>query len=208
MKWEEGIMPLRWDMRDKTPQQQAIVAAKDRNSSIIKNYSSSNILNSILIYPVAIFMKLGWERTGNFDGFKTLEEYRTCITEKGATWFSTNALCSGMAVGRREELKKAINNGKRVYIYFVIGNSGGGENNIEYRAEVIDLESVKGGMKTPDVNITPDLWTNEISTIWIKIKNLHKHNTKRAEDFQFVSNEKNLSEVLRSNCCFGYITEI
>lgn len=25
-------MPLRWDMRDKTPQQQAIVAAKDRSS--------------------------------------------------------------------------------------------------------------------------------------------------------------------------------
>lgn len=72
----------------------------------------------------------------------------------------------------------------------------------------MDLEIVKGGMKTPDVEITPDLWINEISTIWIKIKNLHKCNTKRVEDFQFVNNGKNLSEVLQYNCCFGYITEI
>lgn len=190
-------MPIRWDMRDKTPQQQAIVAAWDKNSSIIRISSSSNISHPILVHPVAIFMKLGWESTGNFDGFKTLDKYKACIIENGSTWFSTNALSFGMAVGRREELIKAINNGKKVYIYFVIGKSGGGTNNIEYRAEIMDLDSVKGGMKTPDIEITPDLWKNEISTIWIKIRNLHKCNSKRVEDFQFVSNDKNLSDVLK-----------
>lgn len=201
-------MAFRWDMRNKTPQQQAIVAAKDRNSVVVRNRSNVNFAPSVLIHSVAIFMKLGWESTGNFDGFKTLEEYQKCITEQGATWFSTNALVSGMAKKQQEEFMTAIDNGKRVYIYFVIGKSGGGTNKIEFRAEVMELKSVKGGIRTPDVSMTPKLWINEKSTIWIKISNLHKCNVKKIEGFQFISNGKNLSEALNSNCCFGYITEI
>lgn len=56
-------------MRDKTPQQQAIVAEKDRNASVNRNNTNLGISPSVLVSDAAIFMKLGWESTGNFDCF-------------------------------------------------------------------------------------------------------------------------------------------
>lgn len=201
-------MAIRWDMRNKTPQQQAIVAARDKNTSMIRNTSNGNIVSPVLVYTTAIFMKLGWDCTGNFDAFQTIEEYINCISEYGETWFSTNALASGISKKKKEEIITAINSKKLVYIYFVIGKSGGGTNEIEYRAQIEEIESVKGGIKSPDVSKTPEPWKDEISTIWIKITNLQKNRVKKIEDFEFVSNGKALSEVLNSNCCFGYIKEI
>ncbi|MBE5991338.1 MAG: hypothetical protein E7247_02945 [Paenibacillaceae bacterium] len=199
-------MTIRWDMRGKTPQQQAIVAAKDKNSTIMRKNSNYTTVSSVLIHPISIFMKLGWDSKGNFDGFQTLEEYMRCVEDQGSTWFSTNVLASGMSKKQLEKFKKAIGNKERIYIYFVIGKSGGGINEIEFRAEVIDMASAKGGIKTPSEIETPKLWINDICTIWIKLIRLRRYNAKKADDFKFVSNGRPLSGSLKSNCCFGYIT--
>ena len=65
-----------------------------------------------------------------------------------------------------------------------------------------------GGIKCPDLDITPDLWKNELSTIWIKISNLEVYKSKSVNDFCFVNNQKRVSKILDSNCCFGYIEEM
>lgn len=202
-------MAYRYDMQNKTGQQRAIVAARDTSTGIIAgSKSSSNEVTNILINEVSIFMKLGVDSTGNFDGYKTMHEYEKCISENGATWFSTSAIHSGMSKKQKEEFLTAISKNKRVYIYFVVGKSGGGRNEIEFRAEVIDLESMKNGMQTPNINITPEPWKNEVSTTWIKIKKLSKYKNFSVDDFKFISNDKKVSEILNSNCCFGYITQI
>lgn len=201
-------MAFRWDMRNKTPQQQAIVSVRDRATVVERNNEKCSSRERTVKYSVAMFMKLGLDATGEFDGFGSIEKYIKCIEEHGATWFSTNALTTGISKKKQEEFLTAIHAGKRVEIYFVIGKSGGGSNKIEFRADVIDLKSNREGLTTPDDRITPEQWCTLVNTIWIKIKNLQVCKDKKVEAFKFASNGNQLIGALQSNCCFGYITEV
>jgi 3'-phosphoadenosine 5'-phosphosulfate sulfotransferase (PAPS reductase)/FAD synthetase len=97
------------------------------------------------------------------------------------------------------DFKNAIKSGNKVSIYFVIGKSGGGFNEIEYRAQVLDIASLSGGMKTPDERLTPDVWRNIENSIWIKISNLKEYNLKSVNDFEFIKNHKVLKDVLKTD---------
>lgn len=119
----------------------------------------------------------------------------------------TNALKTGMSK-KIMDFKDAIKSGNKVSIYFVIGKSGGGFNEIEYKAQVLDIASLSGGMQTPDEYLTPDVWKTIENSIWIKINSLEKYNFKSVKDFEFVKNHKQLKDVLKTNSCFGYIQEI
>jgi len=157
------------------------------------------------IHPVSIFVKLGRDNTDSLDGFQTMKEYGLVNVEKGETWFSTNSLPMGISDKRKEEFFNAIAKGYCVQVFFVIGKSGGGVNEIEYTADVVDIRSRAGGRKSPCEDITPTIWEGENNAIWLKLQNIRTSVFEGVEDFKFDTNSKQLSDVLKTNCCFGYI---
>ena len=164
--------------------------------------------NKMEVFNKSIFMKLGIDITGSYDGYQTMEIYKKFLGKSSMTWFSTNALSTGMSKMMQNEFINAINNGKKVYIYFVVGKSGGGSNEIEYSAEVLDVKSKNGGQESPDKEITPQEWRDITSTIWIKICDLQRNDTLHVDDFEFCDKGNPLKSVLNTNCHFGYIRKL
>lgn len=129
---------------------------------------------------------MGKDITDNYNGYETIDIYRKFIEKSKMTWFSTNALATGISKKMKNEFINAINNGIEFYIYFVIGISGGGFNKIEYSAEVVNIESKPGGI------LSPEEWKHIKSTIWIKIKNIEKTNEISIDQFIFCKNKRPL----------------
>lgn len=201
---------MRWDMRNKTSQQQAIVAQRERTESILKREQQQQKTKQLFevnnsVFSKSLYMKLGMDVTKKLNGYDTIKEYQNVIEKCKETWFSTNASSKGINEKIQEEYISAIKNGKKVYLYFVIGKSGGGCNKLEYQAEIIDIKSMAGGMKTPEPNLTPDIWSDIPSSIWIKLKKIEKIDDLEVSDFVFCKSKRNLMDVLDTQCHFGYI---
>lgn len=206
-------MAFRFDMMGKTRQQQVIVSQRDDAERIRleksqkKEHQKTEKVKA-QDYPISIYMKLGIDSTGKYNGYQTMGIYQRFISANHLSWFCTNALNTGMSNKKIKDFKTAIMSGNKVSIYFVIGKSGGGFNEIEYKAQILDIASLSGGMKTPEECLTPDVWKNIDNSIWIKIGCLEEYNLKSVKDFEFVKNHKLLKDVLKTNSCFGYIQEI
>ena len=124
---------------------------------------------------------------------------------RGYTWFSTQALYYGMSQKRVDEYNKAIKSGKKVTLIFAIGEKAGGENDIAYKADVMEIISFKQPETLPS-NEYPSLWHGESARIWIKLKNIQEENTLTARLFEVTSTGADLQQVInKSQYHFGYV---
>ncbi|NLZ34323.1 MAG: hypothetical protein GX889_05340 [Clostridiales bacterium] len=157
-------------------------------------------------YDIALFMKLGYDSTNKYNGLETLEIYEDFCNKNGTTWFSTNAHFSGMAEKRRQEFLKEIKDGNIVEMYFAVSKGSGGENDIVYKGEVLDIKTEKEGLLSPDKLLTPEEWIDSEYKIWVKLKNLKPFDGLSANDFIIASTGNLLSDVItKSQYHFGYI---
>lgn len=199
-------MGFRFDTRHLPKETQQIISKGDKINSINRE-SSKNQHNNCerRIYPVSIFMRLGNDSFSKMNGVKTISTYRDFCLKNKAVWFSTDSLAFGMSETRRCEFINAIKNGHIVLIFFAIGKNGGGNNDMEYMAEVQDIRTDKEGINSPEEILTPDEWKNENSKIWIKIKGI-SDTTLKASDFMVQSTRNILSKSIgNSQYHFGYI---
>lgn len=197
-------MAFRYDTRNLSGQAKHIISERDKNNKIEKE---QNIITpSKNIYPISIFMKLGNDSTLNVDGNKTIEIYKAFCDKNKQVWFSTDSLSRGMAPKRRKEFLEAISNNEIVEMYFVIGKGSNGNNDIQYKADVIDIETDANGLISPDKKLTPEQYIDENKKIWIKIYNLKKYTKLTTKDFVVNSTNNSLNESLKqSQHHFGYI---
>lgn len=199
-------MAFRYDTRHLSPQVQQIISKRDDNDKLMKqNRNEPAEEKCVDIYPISIFMRLGRDTDSRLNGVKTLEEYEDFCKIHKAVWFSTDSLATGMSEKRRAEFVKTIKNGSIVEIYFAIGKSGKGNNDIYRVAEVVDIRTDAEGIASPDKSLTPDLWKNDKNKIWIKVMSIRTTNL-RTEDFIVQSSKNVLSKSIEnSQYHFGYI---
>jgi hypothetical protein len=161
-----------------------------------------------LMCDIFLFMKLGVssDRNGNeFDGEKTIQIYRTDAAKRGYTWFSTEALYFGMAKKQVEFFKNRIAIGQTVKILFAIGNYAGGDNEIAYSAEVLDIVSNQIPSSAPE-DAYPDIWKGEKARIWIKIRNIVPETDITADKLVVISTGALLKPIItNSQYHFGYV---
>lgn len=202
-------MAFRFDTQHLSPQTQAIIRKRDENDKLLKAESERKVESpKRIVFPTAIFMKLGHDGTSNYDGIQTMQIYENFCKQNGAVWFSTDSLTAGMSEKRRTQFINAINQNKVVKIYFAIGKSSRGSNEIEYNAEVIDIKTDSEVIPSPEKLLTPDEWKNDKNKIWIKIKSLHRFTRLTASDFVVESSGNMLANsIAHSQYHFGYIKE-
>ena len=197
-------MAFRHDTRNLSAQAQNIISKRDQNNKILEKQSI--ITQKINIYPISIFMKLGNDSIINVDGNKTMEIYKAFCDKNKQVWFSTDSLSTGMAPKRRKEFLEAINNNEVVEMHFVIGKGSNGSNDIQYKAEVLDIETDANGLASPDKKLTPAQYINENKKIWIKIHELKQFTQLTTKDFVVDSTNNSLDISLQhSQHHFGYI---
>lgn len=203
-------MGFRHDMRDKTGQQQAIVAQRDREDKLLKEQNSkqSNKQSSkSLENDLSLFMRLGIDEKTNYNGIKTMDTYKIFVHKNDFVWFSTNSLANGMAKEKVNIIKDAIYNDEVVYMYFVVGKKGGGNNEILYCAEIVDIVTDAEGVRSPDKKLTPNEWKDCTNKIWIKVKRLSENTNLTTKDFVVISSGEILFDSIEnSEYHFGYIT--
>jgi len=155
-----------------------------------------------------IFMKLAYSRDnqGNeYNAHETMQLYIADQSQRGYTWFSTQALFYGMSPKRVETYNKAIRLGDKVTILFAIGRAAGGDNDIAYKANVLEIRSYTEPQKLSSDEY-PSAWHGEIARIWIKIENLYPENMLTARLFEITSTGMDLQQVINnSQYHFGYI---
>lgn len=156
-----------------------------------------------------IFMKLAisQDNQGNeYNGHETMQLYMADQVTRGHTWFSTQALYYGMSPKRVKDYNKAIQLGKKVTILFAIGRSAGGNNDIAYKADVLEIQSYTVPEELP-VNEYPKVWHGAHARIWMKLENIVPEDTLTATLFQITSTGMDLQEVINnSQYHFGYIS--
>lgn len=158
------------------------------------------------MYEISIMMKLGNDLDVKVDGNETMEIYKSFCDKNGSVWFSTDSHPKGIGKQKYKEFTDAIRKGNTVEMFFIIGKGCNGTNDIEYRAEVVDIESNADGIYSPDVNLTPIEYRKENKKIWIKISNLQEFNKLSVNDFVIASTKKDLKEAIEgSQYHFGYI---
>ena len=96
-----------------------------------------------IIYPLKVYMKLGWDKLIAYNGRRILELYNSFLKEKEEAWFSTNVLVLGIARNRKTELSRGIEEGQSVEIYFVISRTYDDSNRIYGKMKVLAIETVK-----------------------------------------------------------------
>lgn len=155
-----------------------------------------------------IFMKLATSRDnqGNeYDGHETMQLYIADQAKRGFTWFSTQALYYGMSPKRVAAYNKAISLGEKVTIIFAIGRTAGGNNDIAYKANVLEIKSFTEP-KSLSNDDYPAAWLGETARIWIKIEDLQPESTLKAQLFQITSSGVDLQQVINnSQYHFGYV---
>ena len=156
-----------------------------------------------------IFMKLAYsqDNQGNeYDGHETMQLYIADQSTRGFTWFSTQALFYGMSPKRVDEYNKKIRLGNKVTILFAIGRSAGGENDIAYTANVLEIQSFKEPQPLPSKEY-PAVWHGERARIWLKIDGLKPESILTAKLFQITSTGFDLQQVINnSQYHFGYVS--
>lgn len=155
-----------------------------------------------------IFMKLG-NSTGNngvtYDGIETIEIYKKDANERDYTWFSTESLYYGMSKSKLEYFKNKISIGETVKILFAVGANAGGNNDICYSAEVLDIKSDSSPIDAPE-EAYPSVWSNSKARIWIKIKNIEPETTLTADKLVVKSTGALLKTIIsNSQYHFGYV---
>lgn len=199
---------FRFDMRNKTPQQQAIVRARDHQNALLAEESKKQkVENSSAqtIYEHAIFMRLGINPSNYSDGNETIKIYNNFCKNHSSVWFSTDSLHGGMALKKVLEFNNAIESGCIVEIYFAIGNIGGGRNDIEYKANVLRVVSEKAKRPTPNRLLTPDEFADDLKYIWIEVNDIQKTSF-TTDDFIVISSGNVLTNSIeKSQFHFGYI---
>ena len=91
-------------------------------------------------------------------------------------------------------------------MYFVIGKGSNGSNDIQYKAEVLDIDTDANGLTSPNKTLTPKEYINENKKIWIKIQNLKEFTKLTTKDFVVDSTNNSLDISLQhSQHHFGYI---
>ena len=164
--------------------------------------------SSSLADELFLFMKLGYsyDNQGNeYNGHETMQAYISDEAIRGYTWFSTQALYYGMSQKRVDDYNKAIRLGKKVTLLFGIGEKAGGQNDIAYKADVLEIISFKQPAPLPS-NDYPSIWHGETARIWIKIKNIQEETTLTAKLFEVTSTGADLQHVINnSQYHFGYV---
>lgn len=197
-------MAFRYDTRHLSGQTQHIINERDKNNKIVTEQNITMPQRNI--YPISILMKLGYDSTLNVDGNKTVEIYKDFCDKNKQVWFSTDSLSTGMAPKRRKEFLEAINNNEVVEMYFVIGKGSNGSNDIQYKAEVLDIDTDANGLESPNKKLTPQEYIDENKKIWIKICNLKEYTKLTTKEFVVNSTNNSLDESLKqSQHHFGYI---
>lgn len=209
-KYGRGFtMGFRHDMRDKTGQQQAIVAQRDREDKLLKEQNirrSNNQSPKSKVHGLSLFMRLGVDEKTNYNGIKTMDTYKMFVRKNDYVWFSTNSLANGMAKNKVNIIKDSIDNDEDVYIYFVVGKKGGGNNEILYFAEIVDIVTDAEGVRSPDKKLTPNEWKDCTNKIWIKVKRLRENTNLTTKDFVVISSGEILfNSIENSEYHFGYI---
>lgn len=111
-----------------------------------------------------------------------------------------------MAETRRSKFISAIKKEYIVEIYFAVGKSGGGNNEIVYKAKVIDIRTDTDGINSPDKYLTPIEWRKDKNKIWIKIENIVPCKKLTTKDFIVAITGNVLSDsISNSQYHFGYI---
>lgn len=158
------------------------------------------------IYPLSLFMKLGLDAFSHFNGNQIMKIYEMFCNKYGSVWFSTNAISSGMSEEKIDQFLMAIKNKQQVEIVFVVGKNSGGDNEIKYKANVIDIKTDSNGMISPGEELTPDEWKKAKRKIWIRINTLLPFIGETTKNFIVESTGKELSdEIAKSYYHFGYI---
>lgn len=156
-----------------------------------------------------IFMKLGYSYDNQgkeYNGHETIKEYIKDESQRGYTWFSTQALYYGMSQKKVDEYNKAIRLGKKVTLLFCIGEKAGGKNDIAYRADVAEILSFKQPSSLSS-NDYPSMWHGETARIWIKLQNIQEENILSASLFKVTSTGADLKPIINnSQYHFGYIS--
>lgn len=195
-------------MRDKTPRQQAIVRGRDKeNARLAEESKKKSEKDSVArpIYKHAIFMRLGINPSNKSDGDTTIKIYKDFCLSHPSVWFSTDSLYGGMAPKKLSEFNDAIERGDLVEIYFAIGNTGGGKNEMEYKASVLKVESEKDKTQSPDRSLTPNEFVNDLKYIWIEVNDIQKTSL-TTDDFIVISSANVLTKSIeKSQFHFGYI---
>lgn len=189
------------------PNVKAIINNKKENENLLKQIDSNDTRKPI--YEIAIFIRLGNDLSTEDSGTITLERYENFCKENKHVWFSTDSLAYGMAKEKQKDFRKCILEGIIIEVYFVIGKKGGGDNQISYRGEVLDIRVDPDGMTSPDENLTPGIYINDKRKIWLKIEKLEKQNKYSTNDFIVASTKNILSDAIEnSQYHFGYIRKI
>lgn len=200
-------MAFRFDTQHLQPQVREIINKRDQNNKkpiINSNVNSKKVCDEI--YPLAIFMKLGFDSSTKFNAVQTMQIYEDFCKIKGSTWFSTDSLSKGMSETRRAEFVNAINKKYIVEIYFAVGKNSGGDNDIKYKAEVMDIKTDGDKMPSPEKILTPDQWKSDRNKIWIKVKELKQITNPTSKDFIVASTGNILANsIAHSQYHFGYI---
>jgi len=155
-----------------------------------------------------IFMRLGFTKDNQekeYGGHETMATYIADQKQRGFTWFSTEAHYYGMAKEKVNFYNKAIKLGKKVTMLFAIGKAAGGQNDIAYKANVLEVVSFKEPT-TIEGSDYPEVWHGEKARVWVKIENLQPESTLTAKMFHFPSTGADLQQVINnSQCHFGYV---
>lgn len=201
-------MSFRFYTQNLRPQVRAIINERDENNRILRESSENSLKkeSNNAIYPLAIFMKLTFDSSSKYNGLQIMQKYEDFCKSNSSTWFSTDSLSRCMSKAKRAEFVNAINNKYIVEMYFVVGKSGGSNNDIKYKAEVLDIRTNANKMSSPDKTLTPNEWKNDKNKIWIKIKNIKKTTNLSSKDF-IVASTKNVlaNSIAHSEHHFGYI---
>lgn len=162
--------------------------------------------DTVSIHDVGIFVRLGRKPTVSgqeVNGFETMEIYQRVQVELGVTWFSTNSLSTGMIRERITRFKAALERGETVKVYFMVGINGGGSNQIEYTATLLDLASDRTPIPCPEEQHPPEFENS--AKIWLKLADLRREQLS-AHDFVTDEGRNDLAQaVAQSQFQFGYI---
>lgn len=200
-------MGFRYDTRHLPSQTQQIIRKRDESNILFRESTDrTEQYSQPIVYETAIFMKLGFDITGKFNGMQTLEKYQNFCNESKQVWFSTDSLSAGMAEKKRQEFLSAIKKDYVLEIYFAVSKNSDGYNDIVYKGEVLDIKVDGDGMLSPDKKSTPNEWKDVKNKIWIKLRNIKRFSSLGSKDFIVVSTGNTLSEVIsKSQYHFGYI---
>lgn len=203
-------MSFNWNKyKNLDPGVRETIRQKEKSQTINERSSSENAVKQD-IYPTSIFMRLGHSSSNQYNGKDTIKIYRSFCNQNHSVWFSTDSLAKGMAKGKISEFNRAIEDGLILEIYFAIGKNSGGDNEIEYKAQVVDIKSDPDGINSPEKSLTPTEWCEDRNKIWIKLQKLRPcNNYLTVDDFIVVSSGNVLSTVIaNSQYQFGYIKRV